>query len=124
MEKFASKNPSCVAYDDKLQFYARIMVEVTQQPMIKVLVLWYIDLIAFRRHTAGQNNGKWFADIMNSESKGKTVLVPCAVTVCNARNLSYIIILGRNVHTAEPSAIGYHCERPCTEVDTRVGQIT
>lgn len=36
MEKFANKNPSCVAYDDKLQFYTRIMEEVGQQPMTKV----------------------------------------------------------------------------------------
>ncbi|MEE6504167.1 hypothetical protein FKM82_005082, partial [Ascaphus truei] len=35
MEKFAAKKPSCVIYDEKLQFYARIAQEVTQQPLIK-----------------------------------------------------------------------------------------
>ncbi|XP_063051673.1 dynein axonemal heavy chain 10 [Engraulis encrasicolus] len=31
MEKFAAKRPSCVMYDDKLQFYTRISMEVAQQ---------------------------------------------------------------------------------------------
>lgn len=28
LEKFASKNPTCVAYDDKLQFYSKLATEV------------------------------------------------------------------------------------------------
>uniref|UniRef100_H3BAL0 Dynein axonemal heavy chain 10 n=1 Tax=Latimeria chalumnae TaxID=7897 RepID=H3BAL0_LATCH len=35
MEKFAAKKPSCVSYDDKLQFYSKIAQEVAQQSLIK-----------------------------------------------------------------------------------------
>ncbi|XP_030074215.1 dynein axonemal heavy chain 10 [Microcaecilia unicolor] len=35
MEKFAAKKPSCVTYDDKLQFYTKITHEVMHQPLIK-----------------------------------------------------------------------------------------
>ncbi|KAM3867513.1 dynein axonemal heavy chain 10 [Diretmus argenteus] len=34
-EKFAAKKPSCVMYDDKLQFYARVKLEVMLQPLVK-----------------------------------------------------------------------------------------
>ncbi|XP_036777654.2 dynein axonemal heavy chain 10 [Manis pentadactyla] len=35
MEKFAARKPSCVAYDEKLQFYSKIAYEVMHQPLIK-----------------------------------------------------------------------------------------
>ncbi|XP_072908128.1 dynein axonemal heavy chain 10 [Hemitrygon akajei] len=35
VEKFAARNPSCVRYDEKLQFYTRINEEVAQQPLVK-----------------------------------------------------------------------------------------
>ncbi|XP_006865538.1 PREDICTED: dynein heavy chain 10, axonemal [Chrysochloris asiatica] len=35
MEKFAARKPSCVSYDDKLQFYSKIACEVMRQPLIK-----------------------------------------------------------------------------------------
>ncbi|XP_041585454.1 dynein heavy chain 10, axonemal isoform X1 [Vulpes lagopus] len=35
MEKFASKRPPCVAYDEKLQFYSKIAYEVLRHPLIK-----------------------------------------------------------------------------------------
>ncbi|GCC39259.1 hypothetical protein chiPu_0022938, partial [Chiloscyllium punctatum] len=35
VEKFAARNPSCVSYDEKLQFYTRISEEVAEQPMMK-----------------------------------------------------------------------------------------
>uniref|UniRef100_A0A8D0HBM0 Dynein axonemal heavy chain 10 n=1 Tax=Sphenodon punctatus TaxID=8508 RepID=A0A8D0HBM0_SPHPU len=35
MEKFAAKNPACVSFDEKLQFYTKVAQEVMQQPMIK-----------------------------------------------------------------------------------------
>ncbi|XP_033627732.1 dynein heavy chain 10, axonemal-like [Asterias rubens] len=35
LEKFASKKPTCVAYDDKLQFYSNLAKEVENQPKIK-----------------------------------------------------------------------------------------
>ena len=28
VEKFAQKNPSCIVYDEKLQFYSNLVVEV------------------------------------------------------------------------------------------------
>ncbi|KAF7665535.1 hypothetical protein LDENG_00140280 [Lucifuga dentata] len=34
-EKFAARNPSCVMYDDKLQFYARVRQEVMQESLFK-----------------------------------------------------------------------------------------
>lgn len=34
-EKFAARKPSCVMYDDKLQFYAGIRQEVTLEPLSK-----------------------------------------------------------------------------------------
>uniref|UniRef100_A0A8C9TU55 Dynein axonemal heavy chain 10 n=1 Tax=Scleropages formosus TaxID=113540 RepID=A0A8C9TU55_SCLFO len=35
MEKFAAKKPSCVAYDEKLQFYTWVCQEVAEQPLWK-----------------------------------------------------------------------------------------
>ncbi|XP_072163343.1 dynein axonemal heavy chain 10-like [Diadema setosum] len=35
LEKFAAKKPTCVAYDDKLQFYSNLTTEVENQPKIK-----------------------------------------------------------------------------------------
>uniref|UniRef100_A0A8C6ZHZ5 Dynein axonemal heavy chain 10 n=1 Tax=Nothoprocta perdicaria TaxID=30464 RepID=A0A8C6ZHZ5_NOTPE len=35
MEKFATKKPACVIFDEKLQFYTKIAQDVTQQPLIK-----------------------------------------------------------------------------------------
>ncbi|XP_078277210.1 LOW QUALITY PROTEIN: dynein axonemal heavy chain 10 [Rhinoraja longicauda] len=35
VEKFAAKNPSCVSYDEKLQFYTRISEEVAEQPLVR-----------------------------------------------------------------------------------------
>ncbi|XP_069789574.1 dynein axonemal heavy chain 10 isoform X2 [Narcine bancroftii] len=35
VEKFAARNPSCVSYDEKLQFYTRIGEEVGEQPLVK-----------------------------------------------------------------------------------------
>ncbi|XP_062814743.1 dynein axonemal heavy chain 10 isoform X2 [Anolis carolinensis] len=35
MEKFAAKKPACAVFDEKLQFYTKVAVEVMQQPMVK-----------------------------------------------------------------------------------------
>ncbi|VFV23646.1 dynein heavy chain axonemal [Lynx pardinus] len=35
MEKFASKKPPCVSYDEKLQFYSKIAQEVMRHPLVK-----------------------------------------------------------------------------------------
>lgn len=34
LEKFAAKKPSCMSYDEKLQFYTHITQEVAQQPLV------------------------------------------------------------------------------------------
>lgn len=36
VDKFSNKNPSCVAYDDKIIFYSRIIEEVIQQASPRV----------------------------------------------------------------------------------------
>ncbi|XP_025789014.1 dynein heavy chain 10, axonemal [Puma concolor] len=35
MEKFASRKPPCVSYDEKLQFYSKIAQEVMRHPLVK-----------------------------------------------------------------------------------------
>ena len=35
LEKFAQRQPSCVAYDEKMHFYTHVVVEVDAQPAIK-----------------------------------------------------------------------------------------
>ena len=35
LEKFAQRQPSCVAYDEKLQFYTSVAAEISMQPMSK-----------------------------------------------------------------------------------------
>ncbi|XP_006149290.1 dynein heavy chain 10, axonemal [Tupaia chinensis] len=35
MEKFAARKPPCVAYDEKLQFYAKVAAEVMRHPLVK-----------------------------------------------------------------------------------------
>ena len=32
MEKFAQKKPTCIAYDEKLQFYSNLVIEVRRSP--------------------------------------------------------------------------------------------
>uniref|UniRef100_A0A8C5M6C0 Dynein heavy chain tail domain-containing protein n=1 Tax=Leptobrachium leishanense TaxID=445787 RepID=A0A8C5M6C0_9ANUR len=35
LERFATRKPSCVTFDEKLQFYTRLVQEVTLQPLVK-----------------------------------------------------------------------------------------
>ena len=35
MEKFASRKPSCVSYDEKLQFYSNLALEISNQALVK-----------------------------------------------------------------------------------------
>ncbi|XP_047141246.1 dynein axonemal heavy chain 10 isoform X1 [Hydra vulgaris] len=44
IEKFASKNPSCVQYDEKLQFYSSLVNELTVQPTSKIINFVYLNL--------------------------------------------------------------------------------
>nr|XP_039267660.1 dynein heavy chain 10, axonemal-like [Styela clava] len=62
MEKFANKNPSCVAYDDKLQFYTRIMEEVIQQPMMKDEMCIRLNLQPLAT-SVKEHAGKWVQEL-------------------------------------------------------------
>ncbi|KAM4707116.1 dynein axonemal heavy chain 10 [Discoglossus pictus] len=64
MEKFAAKKPSCVLYDEKLQFYTRIAQEVTQQPLIKdeQCIRLYLGPLAF---TVQENARAWVNSLAN-----------------------------------------------------------
>ena len=35
MEKFAQKKPTCIAYDEKLQFYSNLVIEVRRSPLFR-----------------------------------------------------------------------------------------
>lgn len=35
-EKFAARKPTCVKYDDKLQYFARMHQELSQEPLFKI----------------------------------------------------------------------------------------
>lgn len=35
LEKFAQRQPSCEAYDEKMHFYTRVVAEVDAQPSLK-----------------------------------------------------------------------------------------
>lgn len=58
LEKFAAKKPSCVAYDEKLQFYSRLAQEVTQQPLFKdeQCIRLYLGPLAY---TVQENARAW-----------------------------------------------------------------
>ncbi|XP_069071115.1 dynein axonemal heavy chain 10 [Pleurodeles waltl] len=58
MEKFAAKKPSCVTYDDKLQFYTRIGQEVTEQVLYKdeQCIRLYLGPLAY---TVQENARAW-----------------------------------------------------------------
>nr|XP_015221526.1 PREDICTED: dynein heavy chain 10, axonemal [Lepisosteus oculatus] len=58
MEKFAAKKPSCVAYDEKLHFYARISQEVAQQPLVKLEQCIRLNLEPLAR-TVEENAQAW-----------------------------------------------------------------
>ncbi|XP_073442216.1 dynein axonemal heavy chain 10 [Dendrobates tinctorius] len=58
LERFAAKKPSCVTYDEKLQFYSRLALEVTQQPLIKdeQCIRLYLGPLAY---TVQENARAW-----------------------------------------------------------------
>ncbi|XP_053327864.1 dynein axonemal heavy chain 10 [Spea bombifrons] len=58
LEKFAARKPSCVTFDEKLQFYTRLAQEVTQQPLIKdeQCVRLYLGPLAY---TVQENARAW-----------------------------------------------------------------
>ncbi|XP_078523750.1 dynein axonemal heavy chain 10 isoform X2 [Lissotriton helveticus] len=58
MEKFAAKKPSCVTYDEKLQFYTHIGQEVTEQVLFKdeQCIRLYLGPLAY---TVQENARAW-----------------------------------------------------------------
>ncbi|XP_058850532.1 dynein axonemal heavy chain 10 [Acipenser ruthenus] len=71
MEKFAAKKPSCVAYDEKLQFYSRITQEVAQQALVKVEQCLQLNLESLAR-TVEENAKGWvnsLGKLLNESAK-------------------------------------------------------
>ncbi|KAG5280454.1 hypothetical protein AALO_G00060150 [Alosa alosa] len=62
MEKFAAKRPSCVMYDEKLQFYTRISKEVTQQPFVKDEHIVRLNLEPLA-HAVRENSQAWVTSL-------------------------------------------------------------
>lgn len=62
LEKFASKRPSCVMYDEKLQFYARFNQEVALQPLIKDEHIIRLNLQPLA-HTVLENAQAWVTSL-------------------------------------------------------------
>ncbi|XP_057295129.1 dynein axonemal heavy chain 10-like [Hydractinia symbiolongicarpus] len=44
IEKFAAKKPTCVQYDEKLQFYSNLVIELGSQPVIKDIDFIHLNL--------------------------------------------------------------------------------
>lgn len=61
-EKFAAKKPSCVMYDDKLQFYARINQEVMLEPLAKTEHIIYLNLEPLVQ-TVRENAQAWISSL-------------------------------------------------------------
>ncbi|KAK3539191.1 hypothetical protein QTP86_029601 [Hemibagrus guttatus] len=62
LEKFAAKKPSCVIYDEKLQFYSHISQEVAQQPLVKDEHIIRLNLEPLRR-TVLENAQDWVTSL-------------------------------------------------------------
>ncbi|XP_043925694.1 dynein axonemal heavy chain 10 [Protopterus annectens] len=62
MEKFAAKRPSCVMYDDKLQFYSKIAQEVAQQPLVKDEQCIKLQLSSLA-YTIQENASAWVSSL-------------------------------------------------------------
>lgn len=61
-EKFASRNPSCVMYDDKLQFFSRINQEVTLEPLFKNEHIFHLNLEPLA-HTVQEAAESWIRSL-------------------------------------------------------------
>lgn len=44
LEKFAQRQPSCVAYDEKMHFYSQVVAEVDAQPATKEVEFARLDM--------------------------------------------------------------------------------
>ncbi|KAJ3602265.1 hypothetical protein NHX12_030024 [Muraenolepis orangiensis] len=62
MEKFAAKKPSCVLYDDKLQFYAKVYQEVLMEPLVKNEHVIRLNLAPLA-YTVQENAQAWISSL-------------------------------------------------------------
>ncbi|MBN3296580.1 DYH10 protein, partial [Amia calva] len=62
MEKLAAKRPSCVTYDEKLQFYAHVSQELAQQPLVKDKQCIRLNLEPLAR-TLQENAQAWVSSL-------------------------------------------------------------
>ncbi|XP_077015711.1 dynein axonemal heavy chain 10 isoform X3 [Tamandua tetradactyla] len=62
MEKFAAKRPSCVSYDEKLQFYSKIAYDVMRHPLIKDEHCIRLQLGPLA-HTVQENAKSWVVSL-------------------------------------------------------------
>ncbi|CAL8247788.1 unnamed protein product [Merluccius merluccius] len=62
MEKFAAKNPLCVLYDDKLQFYVKVHQEVLMEPLVKNEHVIRLNLAPLA-HTVQENAQAWVSSL-------------------------------------------------------------
>ncbi|XP_027024931.2 dynein axonemal heavy chain 10 isoform X2 [Tachysurus fulvidraco] len=73
LEKFAAKKPSCVIYDEKLQFYSHISQEVAQQPRVVDENIIRLNLEPLR-HTVLENAQAWVTSLgrlLNDSARGE-----------------------------------------------------
>lgn len=91
LEKFAAKKPSCVIYDEKLQFYSRLALEVTQQPLIKdeQCIRLYLGPLAF---TVQENARTWvnsLGHLLNESAREELYSLRDELEVCFVDVLSF-----------------------------------
>ncbi|KAG8456021.1 hypothetical protein GDO86_001999 [Hymenochirus boettgeri] len=62
IEKFAARKPTCVSYDEKLQFYTKMSLEVTREPLIKDenCIRLYLGPLAY---TVQENARAWVSSL-------------------------------------------------------------
>ena len=62
MEKFASKKPLCVSYDDKLQFYAKVHQDVLSEPLVRTEHVVRLNLAPLV-HTVQEHTQAWISSL-------------------------------------------------------------
>ncbi|CAL8343019.1 unnamed protein product [Lota lota] len=62
MEKFASKKPACVLYDDKLQFYTKVRQDVLMEPQVRNEHVVRLNLAPLA-HTVQENAQAWISSL-------------------------------------------------------------
>ncbi|CAL8251349.1 unnamed protein product [Boreogadus saida] len=62
MAKFASKNPPCVSYDDKLQFYSKVHQDVLTEPLVRTEHVMRLNLAPLVQ-TVQENAQAWISSL-------------------------------------------------------------